>query len=216
MQGLVLRVPAVRFRLSSIEATEVDDALVDLVASEPHRVAPHLHAPLQSGSDAVLKRMGRHWYTAAAYARAVERLASRVPVLGLGADVIVGFPGESDADFDATLGVVRNLPFTYLHVFTYSARPGTAAPRLGAAVPGDVAERRSGRLRDIAAARQRDHQHRRAGGVADAIVVRGGGSPAAITEDFLTVPVAERCARGERFPAQLRMDGGRLVARPRR
>ncbi|MEK7401397.1 MAG: MiaB/RimO family radical SAM methylthiotransferase [Gemmatimonadota bacterium] len=217
LQRLVREVPLVRFRLSSIEATEVGEALVELMVSEPTRLAPHLHAPLQSGSDTVLKRMGRHWYNSATYARAVERIASRVEVLGLGADVIVGFPGESDADFEATVALVRDLPFTYLHVFGYSARPGTAAPRLGAPVPRGIASDRSARLRELAATKSRVHGDRRAGTAADAIVVRGGESPEAMTEDFLTLPVAgERRPRGDRFGATLAVESGRLVAKAAR
>src|SRR6185503_8364178 len=121
---LVAEVPTVRFRLSSVEATEVCADLERLMSEQPDRLAPHLHAPLQSGSDPVLKRMGRNWYKAATYAAAVERLASGVPVFALGADVIAGFPGESDDDHRATLEFVRALPFTYLHVFPYSVRPG--------------------------------------------------------------------------------------------
>src|SRR5688572_20503536 len=93
VERLVRDVPRVRFRLSSLEATEVDDRLRELFA-EPTRVAPHLHAPLQSGSDAVLKRMGRHWYTASRYAAAVERIVHDTSVFALGADIIAGFPGE--------------------------------------------------------------------------------------------------------------------------
>src|SRR3954464_2937382 len=92
VERLVPEVPRVRFRLSSLEATEIDDRLFELLVGEP-RVAPHLHAPLQSGSNAVLKRMGRHWYTAESYAAVVERLVAARPVFGVGADIIVGFPG---------------------------------------------------------------------------------------------------------------------------
>ena len=98
---------------------------------EPRRLAPYLHAPLQSGSNRVLRRMGRHWYTAESYRARLEWLAARLPVFGLGADVIAGFPGETDADHQATLALVRALPFTALHVFPYSPRPDTAATRLG-------------------------------------------------------------------------------------
>ena len=146
---LVERVPDVRFRLSSVEATELDDALVALMAAAPDRVAPHVHAPLQSGSDRLLKRMGRHWYTAAAYGRRVERLAARVAPLGLGADLIVGFPGESDADHRSTVRLVEELPFTYLHVFPYSSRRGTAAPRLGVPPAAAAVRERGAELRGL-------------------------------------------------------------------
>src|SRR5206468_9683257 len=96
LEALIDAVPSVRFRLSSVEATEVDDTLARLLIDAPRHLAAHLHAPLQSGSNRVLKRMGRHWYTAESYRARIEWLAVRMPVLGLGADVIAGFPGESD------------------------------------------------------------------------------------------------------------------------
>src|SRR6185436_9233668 len=117
MQRLVSEVTSTRFRLSSIEATEIDDALIELFSGRPRCLAPHVHAPLQSGSDRLLRRMGRHWYTSATYAGGAERLAARCAVLGLGADVIAGFPGETDGDHAASMALVDSLPFTYLHVF---------------------------------------------------------------------------------------------------
>ena len=94
LEALIDAVPAVRFRLSSIEATEVDDRVARLMIEAPRQLAPHLHAPLQSGSNRVLKRMGRHRYSAESYRARLEWLALRLPVFGLGADVIAGFPGR--------------------------------------------------------------------------------------------------------------------------
>src|SRR2546425_177506 len=140
LEALIAGVPQVRFRLSSIEATEVDDRIARLLIEAPQHLAAHLHAPLQSGSNRVLKRMGRHWYTAESYRGRLEWLAERLPVFGLGADVIAGFPGETDADHGATLGLVEALPFTYLHVFPFSVRPDAAAARLsGQRPPAQVA-----------------------------------------------------------------------------
>jgi threonylcarbamoyladenosine tRNA methylthiotransferase MtaB len=148
VERLVRQVPDVRFRLTSVEATEIDDRLGELFG-EPGRLAPHLHAPLQSGSDRLLRRMGRHWYTSRSYASAVERLVRNRPVFALGADIIAGFPGETEEDHDATMRFVRSVPFTYLHVFPYSARPGTAATRLPDQVDGAVARRRAAELRRL-------------------------------------------------------------------
>src|SRR5688572_20327314 len=117
VEALVRRVPAVRFRLSSLEATEVDDRLRAMLRSGDGRVAPYLHAPLQSGSDRVLRRMGRHWYTAKTYASAVGSLVRDRPVFGLGADVLCGFPGETEDDHARTVALVQQLPFSHLHVF---------------------------------------------------------------------------------------------------
>jgi threonylcarbamoyladenosine tRNA methylthiotransferase MtaB len=212
MEQLVRRVPGVRFRMSSIEATEVDARLVELFTGSSGRVAPHLHAPLQSGSDRLLKRMGRHWYTAASYEGAVERLTASATVFGLGADVIVGFPGETDDDFAATESLVQRLPFTYLHVFTYSARQGTAATRLPNVVPSAVAADRSARLRAIASDKALTYAQSRAGSVADVVVHAGSPNRQGTTEDYLTVAVASPRARGDRYSAQLCLEGGTLVA----
>ncbi len=204
--ALVASVPSVRFRLSSIEATEVDDALAALLTGGANRVAPHLHAPLQSGSAAVLRRMGRHWYDPASYAAAVERLVTRATgPFGLGADIIAGFPGESDADHRATCAFVERLPFTALHVFPYSARPGTAALRLGAEVPADVRRERAAELRAIATARAAAHATARVGTAADVIVIGDpGGTRHGLTEDYLTVELEPPApARATRFSAML-------------
>lgn len=209
---LVRDVPGVRFRLSSVEATEVDDELGELFA-EPERVAPHLHAPLQSGADRVLRRMGRHWYTAASYAQAVERVIAGREVFALGADVIAGFPGETESEHRATLELVQSLPFTYLHVFPYSARPGTAATRLGEPVgPADV-QRRARELREAGEAKAAAYTARRAGGTADVIVVRGERSDG-LTGDYLSVTMAQRLPRGTRFRARLVAGDHALVAVP--
>lgn len=217
LEHLVAAVPRVRFRLSSIEATEVDERLADLFASGGDRLAPHLHAPLQSGSDRLLRRMGRHWYTAERYARAVERLAVRVPVLGLGADVIAGFPGETDEDHRATVALVERLPFTYLHVFTYSPRPGTAATRIPGHVPLALAQARSHELRHLGQKKGKEYRAARAGGkgaaAADVIVISAGPDREGMTEDYLTVSLrGEPRPRGDRFSASLRLDGDALVA----
>jgi len=187
VERLVERVDGVRFRLSSVEATEVDDRLIELMARAPDRLAPHLHAPLQSGSDRLLRRMGRHWYTAAGYRAAVERLAGRVTPLGLGADVMTGFPGETAADHDATRRLLETLPITYLHVFPYSEREGTAAVRLGPAVERAAARERAAELRALGAEREAAHRARRAGAAADLVLEsRRGGVHEAVTEDYLT------------------------------
>jgi threonylcarbamoyladenosine tRNA methylthiotransferase MtaB len=213
MTRLVREIPGVRFRLSSVEATEVDEQLRELF-SEPSRLVPHLHAPLQSASDRVLKRMGRHWYTKATYANAVERLLRDHSVFGLGADVIAGFPGESEADHRETVDFVGALPFTYLHVFHYSARPGTAATRLPNQVDGITARRRSQELRSMGEARSLAYRARRAGGVADVVVVRGDRREG-LTEDYLPVDLeGSRLPRGTRLNARLAEGRDRLIAIP--
>ena len=138
-------------RLSSMLPAYFTEDVLEIVTTSTV-IAPHLHVPLQSGSDRVLRAMRRP-YTAAMYRGLVERLAAAIPRLGLGADVIAGFPGETEEDCGETLALVQALPFSYLHVFPYSARPGTEAAgrpgRSGAA----VAAERARRLREAAAAK---------------------------------------------------------------
>jgi len=205
LSALVLSVPGVRFRLSSVEATEVDAPLVELLTAGDGRVTPFLHAPLQSGSASVLRRMGRHWYTPDSYAAAVTALVSRTSIFGLGADVIAGFPGETDADHRATCAVVEALPFTSLHVFPYSPRPGTAAVRLGDEVPDAVRRTRAAELRAIGARKTAEYVASRAGGSADVVVIgHEGGHRDGLTEDYLPVDLpAPAPARGARYRASL-------------
>ncbi len=208
---LLAEVPGVRFRLSSVEATEVDGALAELFG-DPARLAPHLHAPLQSGSDRILRRMGRHWYRTADYAAAVERLAARRATFALGADVIAGFPGESEDDHRRTLDFVELLPFTYLHVFPYSARPGTAAERLPDALPPEIVRRRARELRHAAAAKAAKYRASRVGGSADVIVIRGDRRTG-LTGDYLDVAMADPpLPRGSRVSARLAELRGQLIA----
>ncbi len=215
---LVDAIPQVRFRLSSVEATEVDAQLADLLTGDATRVAPYLHAPLQSGSDAVLRRMGRHWYSAASYARAIDALVSRRGIFGVGADLIAGFPGETDADHAATCALVRSLPFTALHVFPYSARPGTAAVRLSDTVPAQRSRERAAELRALGKAAADSYAARRAGTLADVIVIgHDDGHRDGLTEDYLQVELEQPAPpRGARVIARLERQAGRptLFARP--
>lgn len=213
VERLIRDVPRVRFRLSSLEATEVDARLSDLFA-DPMRLAPHLHAPLQSGSDAVLKRMGRHWYTSASYARAVERLLDCYAPFAVGADVIAGFPGETEADHAATVALVESLPFTYLHVFPFSVRPGTSAERLPRRVDGAVADRRARELRAIGDGLATAYRVTRSGGECDVVAIGSGAQREGLTEDYLTVGVDSAIPRGTRFRARLEGDAGALRAVP--
>lgn len=136
-----------RIRISSIEPTTISERLLDHMASSS-KLCPFLHIPLQSGSDVVLQTMNRQ-YTAAEYRALIEKAALRIPSLGLGADVMVGFPGEGDNEFGATLQLVKELPFSYLHVFTFSKRPGTAAARLRQVVPSSITKARAMSLAEL-------------------------------------------------------------------
>jgi len=136
-----------RLRISSIEPMDVTQDLVELFASTD-RLAQHFHMPLQSGSDRVLAAMHR-WYRAEHYARRVELIHERLPHAAIGADVIAGFPGETEDDHATTLAFIEALPFTYLHVFSYSKRPGTKAATLSSHVHGAVIKRRARELRAL-------------------------------------------------------------------
>ncbi len=186
VRRLLDRVPGVRFRLGSIEATEVDDGLIQLLANSDGRLAPHVHMPMQSGADPVLRRM-RRWHTREQYRRRAHQIAEAAAPVGLGADVIAGFPGESASDHDATIALVEELPLTYLHVFPYSVRDGTAAASLPGRVPERVARERGAELREAAAAKGRRYAEQRGGGPAE--VVLEGRSGAALTGDYLRVAV---------------------------
>jgi threonylcarbamoyladenosine tRNA methylthiotransferase MtaB len=138
-----------RLRLSSLDPVEIDDELWRLIAEEP-RLLPHLHLSLQAGDDLILKRMKRRHSRAEALATCRRARAAR-PGIALGADLIAGFPTEDAAMFERTLGLVAEAGLDYLHVFPYSARPGTPAARMPA-LPGGVVRERAARLRAAGAA----------------------------------------------------------------
>ena len=138
-----------KLRISSVEPMDWTDELISLVASSP-RIAKHAHVPMQSGSDAVLRRMHRK-YRPWHYREKIEKIRAATPTAAIGADVMVGFPGETDGEFEATRRMIEDLPFTYLHVFTYSARPGTPAALMPKQVPVQLARERNRVLRELAA-----------------------------------------------------------------
>jgi threonylcarbamoyladenosine tRNA methylthiotransferase MtaB len=142
-----------KLRISSVEPMDWSNEVIDLVAFSP-RVAKHAHVPLQSGSDRILRRMHRK-YRPWHYADRIERIRRAMPDAAIGADVMVGFPGETDEDFEQTRALIDRLPFTYLHVFTYSSRPGTPSVALPEQVPVQIARERNRNLRDLAAGKNR-------------------------------------------------------------
>lgn len=214
-ERLLEEVPA-RLRLSSIEATEIDDRLVDLLAASDGRLAPHLHVPMQSGSDRVLRLM-RRWHTREAYRARVLAIAERLGAVGsgafgLGADIIVGFPGEGEEEFEETRALVEELPYTYLHVFPYSMRDGTVAASLPDRVPGDVAAARSRTLREIGLRKGQAYSETRVGTTADVVVEGRDDRVAGVTGDYLRVKLLGEATPGDRFSACLRGRAGRLTA----
>jgi threonylcarbamoyladenosine tRNA methylthiotransferase MtaB len=153
----VARVEGVqRVRLSSVEVIHVKDSLLEALASEP-KICPHLHIPMQSGDDEVLRAMGRS-YTAGQYLEHVASVRASVPEVNITTDVIVGFPTESEAAFERTLGVIDSADISRVHAFSYSPRPGTRAAELGDRVPPQEKKRRSQTLRGRSEVRSRHHR----------------------------------------------------------
>ena len=145
LELILLEVPGnYRIRLGSIEPTEINEVLVDMVINEP-RLCNHLHIPLQSGSDTILKAMNRN-YTAAQYLTVLADIYSRQPRMGLTADVMVGFPGEGEEEFQETRRLVEHSPLNDLHVFRYSVRPGTRAAAMENQISEETKNRRSQEL----------------------------------------------------------------------
>ena len=184
LAGLLDQVPDVRFRLGSIEATEVDELLLELMATSGGRVAPHLHMPLQSGADPVLRRM-RRWHTRETYRARTLEIAARLSRFGLGADVITGFPGETEDDHEATMRLVEELPYTYLHVFPFSPKDGTEAAGLPNPVPQRIAGERSRAIRTLAQEKGRRYRGSRSGESAEVTLEAQGRL--ALTGDYLRV-----------------------------
>jgi len=136
-----------RIRISSIEPTTITSALLNWMASSS-KLCPYLHIPLQSGDDTILSSMNRP-YNVEEFTRLIRQATASIPHLGLGTDLMVGFPGETEEAFEHTLAIVRELPFSYFHVFTYSPRPGTAATKLPDQVPIAVARQRAKKLAEL-------------------------------------------------------------------
>ncbi|HVC65583.1 MAG TPA: tRNA (N(6)-L-threonylcarbamoyladenosine(37)-C(2))-methylthiotransferase MtaB [Candidatus Dormibacteraeota bacterium] len=176
-------------RLSSVLPSYFTPELFDAVTTVPV-MAPHLHLPLQSGSDRVLRLMRRPYHTGM-YRALVDRLSAAIPDLGLGADVIVGHPGETEEDFEATMRVVEALPFSSLHVFAYSDRKGTEAARRADHVTAAAIRERSGRLRRLGALKSLAFRRGLVGRRRDAVVLaardRRTGLLAGLTDNYVEV-----------------------------
>ena len=158
LDRLLRRITAIdkleRVRVSSIEPMQLSLRLIEL-AAENEKIAPHFHICLQSGSDRILRRMLRP-YDTVRFASIVEKIRKRLPEAGIGTDVIVGFPGETNEDFRQTRDFVERMPFTYLHVFPYSDRAGTAAFQMRNKVSAAVKKDRSEEIRKISEEKNRE------------------------------------------------------------
>jgi threonylcarbamoyladenosine tRNA methylthiotransferase MtaB len=173
-----------KLRISSVEPMDWSNDLIELAAFSP-RICNHAHVPLQSGSDRILRKMHRK-YRPWHYADRIERIRHAMPTAAIGADVMVGFPGESDADFEQTRSFIEALPLTYLHVFTYSSRPGTPSATMNDQVPVQVARERNRVLRELAAGKKRDFQEQFTNGELQAITLthQQNGRTEALTDNY--------------------------------
>ena len=188
-------------RLSSVEPMDWSDDLLELVASSP-RIAKHVHAPLQSGSDTVLRRMHRK-YRPRHYEDRIQKARALMPDAAIGADVMVGFPGESDAEFEDTRAFIEALPFTYLHVFTYSERPGTPAAAREDQVPVPVRKQRNRLLRELAARKNAEFRRSMVGRTLTAVALTDAGE--ALSSNYLKLALAS--PREPRRLCQVRIGG---------
>jgi threonylcarbamoyladenosine tRNA methylthiotransferase MtaB len=179
LAGLLDRCRDARVRLASIEPDTVDDALIDLMADP--RVCPHFHIPMQSADDAVLASMNRR-YRSADFARLVERVLGARPEANVGTDVIVGFPGETDRSHQTTQHFLTMTPVGYLHVFSYSPRPGTAGACRRGTAAGPVVRERVAELRAFSDRRRQEYQARFVGTVRQAVIET---SRTALTDNYL-------------------------------
>ena len=171
----ILAIPALeRLRLSSIEPASVSPELIALMATE-EKFARHFHIPVQSGSDATLARMNRR-YSANAFAELIRGIAEAIPGCGIGTDVICGFPGETELDFEQTFACLSELPITYLHPFTYSVRPGSAAEAFDDQVPAQIKKRRTRALKRLSRDKSRSFRERHVGQVVSVLLEQGVGA----------------------------------------
>lgn len=196
-----------RVRLSSIEPMDVSDRLIDLMAREPVRIAPFLHLPLQSGCTETLERMARP-YTARGFLELARRLKDRVPAIALSCDVIVGFPGETDEEFGASYDLCREVGFARMHVFRYSARPGTIAASAPDQVPPEVMAERSRRMRDLAARMALDDARRRIGTTEQAVLESDAYGTLGSFHRILIEDAGEDAPRPQNGPSHSLLDVG--------
>jgi threonylcarbamoyladenosine tRNA methylthiotransferase MtaB len=207
LRAIDANVSGIRFRISSLEPMDCSDEIVDLVAGSS-TFAPHFHLPLQHASDRVLTRMRRP-YTLAYYKRLVDRLRQEIPHASIGSDVIVGFPGETDADFDTLVSYLKESPLTHLHVFPYSDRPGTAAVSLPDKIHGSIVRERASLIRGLsheAVGRFYASQH---GRVRPGLTIDDGS--VVVTDNYLKVRIPPGRQRNEWLSVRVAVVGEALT-----
>ncbi len=210
-----------RVRVSSMEPSEFDDAAIEAIAKHPAVFCDHLHIPLQSGSNTVLRRMRRP-YDVATFRALVDRLAGILPDIGIGTDVIAGFPGETEAQFDETLDVLAKSPVSFFHVFPFSPREGTPAAKYPDRLAPEVVRSRAARLRDLGRRKTRDFIGRFAGRVLEVLpeTTVTGGRLRGYSRNYIPVEIEGNGAR-ENVPVPVRIESiveaehgdGRVIGR---
>jgi threonylcarbamoyladenosine tRNA methylthiotransferase MtaB len=211
-----------RLRVSSVEPMDVTEDLIHIFAGNA-RMARHFHMPMQSGSDRILRAMHR-WYRAEHYARRAQLVRELLPDAAIGADVIAGFPGETEADHQATLSLIDSLPLTYLHVFSFSSRPGTPAAGMQNQVADQVISRRARELRALGEKKKAAFQSAQAGRTIRALTLHRSGENAAgpwtraLSSNYLDVRVSGEWAANQFLDVRIddasdgHLNGAALVA----
>jgi threonylcarbamoyladenosine tRNA methylthiotransferase MtaB len=198
----------VTFRISSLEPMDCTPEVVALVAASRGRFAPHFHLPLQHASDRMLELMRRP-YTSAYYRRLLDSIVERLPHASIGTDMIVGFPGETDADVRENLDFLPRAPLSHVHVFPYSDRPGTAASGLPAKVAASAIRERAAALRSIGAELTRRFRQSQVGTVRPGLTLDDG--TLVVTDNYLKVRIPEGLARNTRVHVRVDQDCGTVV-----
>jgi len=196
-------------RMSSLEPMDCTPDVVELVTASP-RFAPHFHLPLQHASDAVLRRMRRP-YTAAGYRTVITDIRERLPHAAIGTDLVVGFPGETDADAATTLGFIRECPLTYLHVFPYSDRPGTEASGMSGKVHGRCIRERARAVREAGAALAERFRKSQVGSVRPGLTLARAGGTVVLTDNYLRVRLPVEHPENERVRVRITAAGETMV-----
>jgi threonylcarbamoyladenosine tRNA methylthiotransferase MtaB len=214
VEAILQRTTLEKLRISSVEPMDWSDELIAMMATSP-RIAKHAHVPMQSGSDRILRSMHRK-YRPWHYRQKIEKIRAAMPTAAIGADVMVGFPGETEKDFAATAQMIEDLPFTYLHVFTYSPRPGTPAANMPEMVPVRVARDRNEILRTIIAGKKRAFIESFVGTTMEAITLRVSDADRtdALTDNYLKLQLEGHQEPNRWVSAQIdAVQGERLLAR---
>jgi threonylcarbamoyladenosine tRNA methylthiotransferase MtaB len=197
LRALLEHTDVQKIRISSVEPMDWTDDLISVVTSSP-RICKHAHVPLQSGSDRILRRMHRR-YRPWHYAEKIRKIREAMPDAAIGADVMVGFPGETDELFEGSRSFIEHLPFTYLHVFTYSSRPGTPSAAMPDQVPVNVARERNRILRELAAEKNLAFRKNFIGRSLNAISLHNAvdGWTEALSDNYLQVRIAGQHAANQ-------------------